>query len=477
MAVISGTLFALAYFTKQLALPLILIFAPISILISRGRAWLIWLTASTLGAAVFLILDNSSQGWFSFYTFKALTGHTLVSGWFTFWKLLLPEMWPTFLIVLLFLLASRDKTLPRQEKWRGLPWPSLGFSLALILTSWSIFFKIWTYNNDLMPACAGIAILTGISTRQIFSKSSPNLPQPQQVRASVETAVIGLLFLQFVCLFYNPLVLIPDGKTYQKTQKFVSRLESLPGEVFSFQHGFVNYLAGKTSYLHATPLADVNIGAFSIDSDVYQRQNQARRAFDLAVEGQLFDWVILDKFQPYWLPYYIQTGSFMREVGAYYPGRNSQIIPQVLLTKNPLVQGGELALDETRLDGIFSLGWSTPRPGERWANGPQSILSIALENQAAYGLQLTARPVCLHGEPGIDEMQVLWNSRVLGQLSFNSCNPVTGEYLIPEGRLHYQDYNKLSFEFHRSIVTTAIFHERNSEWPAACFSNIIFTRK
>jgi hypothetical protein len=476
-AIISGVLFALAYFTKQLTLPVVLIFAPLSLVFSRGKTWLTWFTALSLGIGAFLLMDYSSQGWFSFYTFKALTGHTLVSGWLTFWRLLLSKLWPASLIILIFILVSRDKTLTGQSKWQALSWQSLGFSIALILTSWSIFFKIWTYNNDLLPACAGIAILTGLSVGETYSKRVSDPALQRRTMSPLETTVISLLVIQFICLFYNPFELLPNGKTYQKTEKFIARLASLPGEVFSFNHGFVNYLAGKTTYMHATPLADVNVGDFSRDTDADRRQKEARQVFDRAFEGQLFDWVVLDRFQTSWLPYYIQTGSFMRETEANYPGRNSPIIPQVLLTKNPLIRGGELALDESRLDGIFSKGWSSPETGERWASGAQATLSIALDSQASYELQLTARPFCAHGETVVDEIQVIWNSSTLGALKFTSCNPVTGKYLIPSGILRDQDYNDLLFEFHRSITTNAVLHESPGELPAACFSSIIFLRK
>ncbi len=190
--------------------------------------------------------------------------------------------------------------------------------------------------------------------------------------------------------------MLPNSKTYQKTEKFIERLESLPGEVFSYSHGFVNYLAGKSTYLHATPLADVTISAFPPDSDSYQRQQEANQVFNQAFTGQLFDWVILDKFQPSWLPYYIQVGNFMRETEANYPGRNSPIIPQVLLTKNPLARGGNLALNDARLNDMFSQGWSAFQAGERWANGAEATLSIALERQAYYELQTHCAPI-LHG--------------------------------------------------------------------------------
>jgi hypothetical protein len=310
-----------------------------------------------------------------------------------------------------------------------------------------------------------------------FSRSSSDLDFPKQAGTSLDTVIIGLLAIQFVCLAYNPISMIPNSKMYQKNEKFIERLGSLPGEVFSYSHGFANYLAGKTTYLHATPLADVTISTFSPDSDSYQRQRRAKQIFSQAFSSQLFDWVILDKFQLSWLPYYIPAGNFMRETEANYPGRNSTIIPQVLLTKNPIARGGELALNDARLNELFVQGWSPPQAGERWATGAKAILLIALERRANYELRLTAQPFCTGGKPGIDKMQVKWNLRALGELTFSSCSPVTRVLTIPRQRLRDQDYNLLSFDFQRSITTNAVLHDSISEQNAVCFSAIIFTRK
>jgi len=271
--------------------------------------------------------------------------------------------------------------------------------------------------------------------------------------------------------------MIPNSKVYQKNEKFIERLGSLPGEVFSYSHGFVNYLAGKTTYLHATPLADITISTFQPDTDSYQRQREAKQIVSQAFSSQLFDWVILDKFQLTWLPYYIPVGNFMRETEANYPGRNSTVIPQVLLTKNPIVRGGELALNDARLNGMFAQGWSESQAGERWANGAKATLLIALERRASYELRLTAHPICIGGKPGIDKMQVTWNSGALGELIFSSCSTVTGVLTIPRQRLRNQDYNRLSFEFQRSITTNAVLHDSTNEQKAVCFSGIIFIRK
>jgi hypothetical protein len=474
MAITSGSLFAMAYFTKQVALPIIMIYAPISMIISRGKTWLSWLTAFVLGIGAFIFMDYSSQGWFSFYTFKTITRHTIVAGWWPFWKLLLPKMWPAMMLVLIFLLYSQKRTLPWRWKLSEHTWHCLGFSLALILTSWSIYFKIWTYNNDLMPACAAIAILAGLGAKEAIDRHTHQLTSANFL---FNIAVMGLLLLQFVFLLYNPVETIPSYKTYQANNKFITHLNSLPGEVFNLSHGYVNYLAGKTTYLHGTPLSDVTIGEFPSGSNTYQRQKQVKQVFNQAIEDQIFDWVILDKYYPMFFPYYIQVGYFMLKTNANYPGRTSSIIPHVLLKKNPVAHGGILALNDTRLDYLFSQGWSAPEAGERCTNNTQAMLLVALEGQAAYDLQVTVHPFCSSGKLAVDRMQLLWNSRPLGDLDLNSCNLLTGSFSIPAESLRYQENNQLLLKLHQPTPKSDLIQENPSHQPVACFSRITFSRK
>jgi len=58
--VISALLYVLAYYTKQTALFVILIVAPLSLVAYRGRTWPQWLTAAFVGL-VFWVLDSTSN--------------------------------------------------------------------------------------------------------------------------------------------------------------------------------------------------------------------------------------------------------------------------------------------------------------------------------------------------------------------------------------------------------------------------------
>lgn len=73
--VISGLLYTLAYYTKQSALLIVVVLAPLSLLVSRGRTWIQWLSTAISGFVAFAWLDIVSDGWFSFYTLH----HTMVS--------------------------------------------------------------------------------------------------------------------------------------------------------------------------------------------------------------------------------------------------------------------------------------------------------------------------------------------------------------------------------------------------------------
>lgn len=92
--VVSGILFALAYFTKQIALPVILGVALASLIGSWGRSWPQWLAAALAGALVFLGLELFSEGWFSFYTISTSIRHERSLNFNNFWERFAPVMWP-----------------------------------------------------------------------------------------------------------------------------------------------------------------------------------------------------------------------------------------------------------------------------------------------------------------------------------------------------------------------------------------------
>ena len=68
---------------------------------------------------------------------------------------------------------------------------------------------------------------------------------------------------QLAILAYNSWAQVPTEQAREANEAFVNRLRSLPGEMLVFNHGAVNHLAGKTTYLHSAAYSDaVGGGAY-----------------------------------------------------------------------------------------------------------------------------------------------------------------------------------------------------------------------
>ncbi len=170
---ITGTalLFSMAYFTKQTALPILIVLMIASLILSRGYSWPIWLTTGLLTILSFLALDAITRGWFSFYTVDILATHAQVSLW-RFWETLLPAFWPALVIGIILSieyvrrLVSKGNNSPvlqdsqqneitaRLRKKNSAAWLILSLVFALILASWTIYTKAWTYTNGSNPGCS-----------------------------------------------------------------------------------------------------------------------------------------------------------------------------------------------------------------------------------------------------------------------------------------------------------------------------------
>jgi len=328
---LSGSLFALAYFAKQIALPVVLVLAPISLLISRGRTWFQWLSAFAVGAGLFYVLDWTSDGWYSFYTFDTVIYHERVPFFWEFLAIVLGKMWPAVLLVLQYAVLTYYSTRRNMPRFKDLPWVELGFAGALILASWSIHFKVWVYDNALMPTCIGLALLAGIAYGDILV-SGNKASHSKFYQVGVPLFAITLTLIQFGLLFYNPVQQIPTTEYREQTQNLIQYVQNLPGNVWIFSHTEYGYIANKGSYFHSAPFGDVVGGRIPpTGTDVYDRREMVAQVFQDAVSSQYFDWIIVDKLETYWEPYYEVADYIPYE---FYPVTGAATRPQILLTRS-----------------------------------------------------------------------------------------------------------------------------------------------
>ncbi|MCU1453249.1 MAG: hypothetical protein JWN46_1395, partial [Acidimicrobiales bacterium] len=164
-AAATAAVMTLAFLTKQTALLPALSLVPIYLW--RGRrpavAYVGGLALGIGGST--LLLDAISSGWYSRYVFGLPTGHELVPGkYLGFWT---QDLWPVALAAAIGLVgigvAWRRSTAER---------PAIGFYLAvmvgLVASAYSSRLHSGGFDNVLLPAYGGIAVLFGIGVHHLL---------------------------------------------------------------------------------------------------------------------------------------------------------------------------------------------------------------------------------------------------------------------------------------------------------------------
>jgi hypothetical protein len=470
--VLSGVIYVLAFYTKQMALPVILALAPISLLVSRGKTALQWLVTCVGGLVVFWGLEQISQGWYSFYTFVTVLHHERIMDWAGFWKAFLPAMWPAFLLALPFVIQLFRRTKPLRWQYPVNSWNILGLAAGLVAASWSIYFKIWTWDNDLMPACLGMALLAGMGTGELARLPSSK-PKWSWI---IKLAGAFLLVIQFAILFYNPFDQIPGERERQAALGIVQRVRDLPGEVLVYYHGLVSTQAGKENHFHITALGDVLASDLGGNAQSNRRKQAVKQMFDEAVSGQIFDWVVTDQVEANWLPYYLYTDPVIENNGAMYVTTKTSMVPRSVMIKNPVARGGAAPLGDALFDRYFVEGWGEVQPWGRWAVGPASIMQVALERKHDYVLEIKMKPACENGHSSTSDLRLDWNGEALGELALRDCQEQAATFELSAAQIK-KDFNSLQFSWGESAP--AISSQTNTPLAGAraAIYEIIFRQK
>jgi hypothetical protein len=426
----SALLYVLAYFTKQLALPVLLVTASLTLLACRGRGWQRWLLTALLGLASFITLDQTSGGWFSFYTVEAISLHHWSSNPAYFPLSLLFKMWPAMLVTVPVIWLA-IKTWQQGSEASG-PFEEIGLAAGLIAGSATIFFKTWTYDNGFMPAAAGLSLLAGLAYGTLSNAFDGWVLRSGRVQTSLRTGALVLLLVQFGLFAYPPLRQLPSTSDRQRFAAFMDRVAGLPGEVLVFNRGFVTYPAGKNPYLNSVTFADVTGGRVPpAGTDVAARRDQVLEQFAEAVTGGEFDWVVLDKPEPGWHPYYLIVEDLFADSETYYPVTGARARPELLLVRNPVVRGGEFPLADPALATFFVGDWEPAGQVDRTITGTYARLQVALETGWSYQVQVGLSAVCDSDRSDSNSVRIDWNGLALGEARFSGCQPGIWSFDLP----------------------------------------------
>jgi hypothetical protein len=459
----SGLVYVIAFYTKQVALPIILGLCAASLLETRGRAWPQWLTAGCAGLFFFIVAEKVTGGWYSFYTIDILLYQQWGGNILFFARSMLAHLAPAIFVGLLYPILSIKEV--RRLKFPGNMWQNLSLAAILVAASWAVFLKQWSYDNDFIPAVTGVALLCGLGFDRFIRLRESSLefkdftPPPELETQTaglwlagwrltlMKIAGIGLVFLQFNLLAYNPLDQLPSAKDRQVGQEFVDLVKSLPGEVLVFNHGYYNYLAGKNSYLDSVHYGDVVAASRQTKNmSDYLRARLVVDTLNQAISEQIFDRIIVDSHPEMFQPYYIVSRDpVIKEPGVFYPITGAMARPQSLMVKNPVVRGGNLPLTDSDLDRLYFQGW-TIQGNELWSRARQSSVKIILEQNHAYEVTVSLRPNCLGNNPIVRTFQTSWNGEVLRTDVFSACTPLI-QTIDLEANQVKKDWNLLEFDF------------------------------
>jgi hypothetical protein len=436
----SGLCALLAYYTKQIALPTLLVVAGYSLLTTRGATWLSWALTVLSGVFVFFLLDMLSDGWFSFYTFDRIAQKQWGPDIWRFWWILIEHAWPLLLLGLLvfvhaLVITRQGWSHHHESRAADMPppvWGYLALAGGLLASSWSVFLQIWTYVNGLMPVVLGLCLLTGLAfgetDRRQFAWAAQDAPV-------LRILVLLLMLWQYTLLTYDPRVLVPTTQDRLAGQQFVERLSEFPDDTLVYHHGYFAYLAGKPSYFHSSFLGDALVScsdelAAHADPNAH-RCEHVQQMWLRAITRQHFDHVIVDNRPENWLPYYLPSELlFEPDSTVFYPVTGAQTRPTHLLRRNPLVYGGTVHFADPQADYLAEHGLSVREEWGRWSDASQVTLEIALEQQD-YKLALTAFPFC-HALLEQQQIMVYWNQHMLGTYTYETCDNQRATFDLPD---------------------------------------------
>jgi hypothetical protein len=420
--------YTLAYFTKQLALPLIIVTAGVSLVFSRFSSWKEWLLTAILGFGGFFVWDVVTQGWFSFYTFDTTIHHTINQAMLlNFWLKILPTWWPSLFIIVIFVSYRLWKAYKKETAINSLVIIG-GFWLGLLAASWSVFLKVWTYDNDLMPIALGSALIGGLGYGELNRWYVERNEKKQTILFIV---FIAFVIAQFSLWRYKPLDQIPSQQDLVLGQRFVAQLEALDGDIWVFNHGFYTALAGKQTFLHSSPLGDIAGIEFPEDlpTDTAERRDQTLEMVKNARDNQQFSWVFVDKNPESWLPYYIPAMNFFEREDGFYPVTGAATRPDYGLYRNPIVYGGGFPLTSAFMNNFFSDNWIMAENGRR-LRGSEGDIDVVLRPDAQYALDILIAPYCESDTPFFSKVSWYFNETFLTEIQVANCQEILTEDVI-----------------------------------------------
>jgi hypothetical protein len=250
--VLVGALVFLAFFTKQTALV-----AALPLL-----AWLLArrprVGVAALGTSAVLVVGSTvamnavSDGWYGYYVFGELAHQPIASSWVTqFWS---HDLLQSLGVGLLVGAAGVGGWWARGREAKFCP-DVLGLDLAvvlgLVLASWVGRLHSGGWDDVLIPAAAGVALLVGHGVAGLRGATPPRW------RWLTTALLVGPLVVQLGNLRYSLSAQLPTAADQRAGDQLVATLRRMPGQVVVLDHPWYASLAGKATSAQGEAINEV----------------------------------------------------------------------------------------------------------------------------------------------------------------------------------------------------------------------------
>ncbi len=315
---VSGALLGLAFFTKQTALIVAIPLALHALFTDRRRCAAFAGVLAALVAGGSLLLNASSGGWYGYYVFGVAAGHSIDPGLILrFWTSDLPPLALATMAGAAFLL------LPAPEGRPGARGFHAAVAAGLMGSAWWLRMFRGSYDNALMPAYAGVALLAGLgwhALRERFVAPGPAGPdrEPGERRAAARR---------------NPADQLPTRADRRAGDQMVEHLRGVPGAVLVPSHPYLAVRAGKPEHFHEVALTDVlgRRGRGALERALSD-------SIDASLRGHRWAALVLDARD--WLraaaePYYEPLGPAFDSDTVFWSRTGMLTRPQVVMKPRP----------------------------------------------------------------------------------------------------------------------------------------------
>ena len=315
---LSAAVFFLALFTKQQALPVVILIAVVLLCENFKKCLKFSLTFASLSLAAFVFFQLKSSGWFFFYVFKLPKAHVMRSelAGLIFKDLLSNVPVLLFLVPFLFFGFSKEKKKHRSflSKYRLY----LAFFVGTFVTSWMSRAHWGGAENVLLPVLLSLSLLGALSLFHLERDLIPKIS-----RTSFHAALVLALpiVVQFSLLLYNPSQFIPKEGHYLQNEKLIKKIGSFDGDVLIPELGYIPTLAGKKSHSHKTAIFDI-VGRTQAPG-LKPIQEAVQQNYTQAIREKAFSAIIVRK-DPFYVNkmngFYIKVDQIIGEYSPFVHG-------------------------------------------------------------------------------------------------------------------------------------------------------------